>query len=184
MTRRSLEDLVEDLGVKHRSKAALRELMQQGSAATRALQRGLSHEDPAVRVGCCVVLDHHLDESAVPDLLANVTHEDARVRRWAMHALACDRCKEGACRPGEADTIPLAIQMLTDDSDYQVRTAAVHLLGPAIHTRTDVADALQRAHAQDPHPLVRKVAGWFVPGGPIYRRTQPRVARRGPRNRP
>jgi hypothetical protein len=58
MIGRTLNDPVEDLGVKHRAKAALRELTAQGPAATRALQRGLSHENPAVRVGCCVVLDH------------------------------------------------------------------------------------------------------------------------------
>jgi hypothetical protein len=95
-----------------------------------------------------------------------------------MHALACDRCKEGECRPGENDVIPLAMQLLTDDVDYQVRTAAAHALGPSVHTRDDVLGALQRAHAQDPHPLVRKVAGWFIPGGPIYLRTRPRSASR------
>ncbi len=178
MPSQGLDDLVQDLGVKHRSKAALRELMQRGPQATRALQRGLSDANPAVRVGCCVVLDHHLDASAIPDLVANVAHEDAAVRRWAIHALTCDRCKEGESRPGENNIIPLAIQLLTDDVDYQVRTAAAHALGPSAHTRDDVVHALQRAHAQDPHPLVRKVAGWFIPGGPIFNRTQPRRARR------
>jgi hypothetical protein len=67
--------------------------------------------------------------------------------------------------------------MLAEDVDYQVRTAAVHALGPSAHTRDDVVQALQRAHAQDPHPLVRKVAGWFIPGGPRFRRTQPRASR-------
>jgi hypothetical protein len=100
MIGRTLNDLVEDLGVKHRAKAALRELTAQGPAATRALQRGLSHENPAVSVGCCAVLDHHLEAWAIPDLLANVAHDDARVRRWAMHALACDRCKQGHCQTG------------------------------------------------------------------------------------
>jgi hypothetical protein len=145
MISRSLDDLVQDLGVRHRSKAARRELMRRGPEATRALQRGLSDSNPAVRVGCCVVLDHHLDASR-SDLLANVAHEDAQVRRWAMHALACDRCKEGVGRPGENDTVPLAIRMLTDDVDYQVRTAAVHALGPSAHTRDDVVH-VQRAHA-------------------------------------
>ena len=178
MTSPRLDDLVRDLGVKHRSKAAQRELMRRGPEATRALQRGLSDADPAVRVGCCIVLDHHLDSLAIPDLLANLGHRDAAVRRWAMHALACDRCKEGDCRPGESDVIPLAMRLLIDDVDYQVRTAAAHALGPSVHTRDDVECALQRAHAQDPHPLVRKVAGWFIPGGPIYTRTRPGTARR------
>ena len=142
MTSPSLDDLVRDLGVKHRSKAAQRELMRRGPEATRALQRGLSDADPAVRVGCCIVLDHHLDSLAIPDLLAELADRDAAVRRWAMHALACDRCKEGTCRPSESDIVPLAMQLLTDDVDYQVRTAAVHALGPSVHTRDGVVRAL------------------------------------------
>ena len=96
-----------------------------------------------------------------------------------MHALACDRCKEGTCRPSESDIVPLAMQLLTDDVDYQVRTAAVHALGPSVHTRDGVVPRVsERADTHDPHPLVRKVAGWFIPGGPIYTRTRPGTARR------
>jgi hypothetical protein len=37
--------------------------------------------------------------------------------------------------------------------------------------------ALETSHAQDPSPVVRKKAGWFTPGGTIYRRTIPRAPR-------
>jgi hypothetical protein len=37
--------------------------------------------------------------------------------------------------------------------------------------------ALETARARDPSPTVRKKAGWFTPGGTIYQRTVPRVAR-------
>jgi HEAT repeat protein len=166
-----------DLGVKHRAKAALRELMRRGADTTDALRRGLNSPNPRVREGCCIVLDHHLDALAVPELVANLDHEDARVRRWAMHALACDRCKEGECRPGEDDSIPLAMRALFEDPEYHVRKEAAALLGPSAHSRPEVIDALRRAHAQDPHPLVRKVSGWHIPGGPIFERTAPRRTR-------
>lgn len=73
--------------------------------------------------------------------------------------------------------MPLAITMLADDDNRYVRKEAAGLFGPAVHRRADVLDALVRAHAHDPAPLVRKVAGWWIPGGPRFRRTAPRRLR-------
>src|SRR5262249_44949551 len=87
----------------------LRGLMAAGSLATPAVREGLHHPEPAVRVGCCQVLDHFMDEAALPELIENLGHENETVRAWAMHALACDRCKEGICRPGEDQVLPAAI---------------------------------------------------------------------------
>jgi HEAT repeats len=170
--------LIEDLAVEHRQKDALRQLMAADMLATPALRRGLRHRSPAVRVGCCVVLDHFMDAAAIPELIANLGHENARVRSNALHALACDRCKEGTCRPGEDDVIPIAIRMLLEDESRGVRKTAAHMLTPAVHKRGDVCRALEQARDHDPDPLVRKVAGWAAPGGPIYRRLTPRPVRR------
>lgn len=60
----SYDELVEQLGIKHRSKYAERKLMAAASLATGALRQGLRHANDAVRVGCCRVLDHYLDEKA------------------------------------------------------------------------------------------------------------------------
>lgn len=125
--------LVEDLAIPHRSRPALRELMRAGADATPAVRRGLGHESPRVRAGCCMVLDHHLDEDAIPELMANLDHPDAGVRNWAMHALACDRCKEGACRPAEDETVPIALGMLASDPDH---VAGWYAPGGPIHRRT------------------------------------------------
>ncbi len=168
---------VEDLAVKHRAKKALRQLMAAGSVATPALRKGLAHPDAAVRIGCCIVLDHHLDEAAVPDLIENLRHENEGVRAWAMHALACDRCTEGACRPGEDEVIPIAARMMIEDESRRVRQMAVGVLGPAVHRRPDVLRALEHARDHDTHPLVRKMARWYTPGGPIYRRLTPKPIR-------
>jgi HEAT repeat protein len=162
--------LVENLAVPHRAKGALRRLMEAGPRATAALREGLRHPDPAVRVGCCRVLDHFLDDAALPELIDNLGHSSDAVRRWALHALACDRCKEGACRPGEDDVIPLAIRFLRDDPSSAVRYEAAGLLGPAVHKREDVLRALEHARDHDPDPVVRKKARWFTPGGPLYNR--------------
>ncbi len=173
--------LVESLGVEHRAKDALRRLMAAGSRATPALRRGLLHPSAAVRVGCCKVLDHHLDEAAVPELIANLRHEDESVREWAMHALACARCKEGSCRPGEDEVLPIATRMLLEDPSRRVRAMAAGLVGPSVHRRAEVLRALLQAREADADPTVRKVAGWFTPGGPRYRKLEPASRRTTPR---
>jgi hypothetical protein len=161
---------VERLGVRHHAKEALRQLMAAGSQATPAVRRGLRHPEPAVRVGCCKVLDHHMDAEALPELIENLSHGEGNVRAWAMHALACDRCKEGACRPGEDQVIPIATRMLLEDRSRGVRQMAAGMLGPSVHRRPDVLRALEHARDHDPHPVVRKIASWYTPGGPIYKK--------------
>lgn len=166
--------VVDELGIEHRAKAAMRSLIAAGTRATPAVRRGLGHADPRVRARCCDVLDHFLEADAIPELMENLRHSDAGVRARAMHALACDRCKEGACRPAEDEVISAAIRLLSKDPDRFVRKAAIEALGPAVHRGREALDAVVAAHDADPDPLVRKVAGWYCPGGSIYQRLRPR----------
>jgi HEAT repeat protein len=170
--------LIEDFAVPHRFKQTVRRLMAAGWPTTPALRRGLRHDDPDVRVGCCVVLDHFLDDAAVPELVAVLADEDPRVRSRALHALACERCKEGACRPGEDDVIPIAIRMLLSDESRSVRSQAAQMLTHAVHRHEDVRRALEHARDHDPDRLVRQIAGWAAPGGPIFRRLTPKPVRK------
>ena len=151
--------------------------MAGASAAVPALKRGLSHANPRVREACCVVLDHHLEQDCIPDLMANLDHEDAGVRAWAVHALACDRCKEGSCRPGEGDTLPIAIKMMLHDPHSMVRARAIGLVGEAFHRYPAAVQALEAALRTEPSPGNRKIIRWWLPGGPRFERTKPRQAR-------
>lgn len=166
------------LAVPHRAGEALRRLMAAGSAATAVVREGLHHADPAVRVGCCKVLDHFMDEAAVPALIANLTHPDEAVRCWAMHALACDKCKEGSCRPGEDEVIPIAARMLREDSSRRVRQGAAGLVSESVHRSPHALPALQHAHRHDPSPIVGKIAGWYLPDGPRYKALAPKPSRK------
>jgi HEAT repeat protein len=163
------DSLVEQLALKEHA-TARETLIAAGPPAVAALTRGLRHDDPVVRARCCMVLDHNLEEVALPDLFANLEHPEGRVRAWALHALACDRCKEGSCRPDEDEVVPIALRMLAGDRSRKVRTMAASVLGPGTHHREDVARALEAARDGDPHPVVREVAGWYAPGGQVYRR--------------
>ena len=161
----TLEEMIEMLASPHRRKVAMRKLMAAGRAGTPVVRAGLQHDDPEVRIACCKVLDHFMDEAALPELIDNLDHSHPGVRAWAIHALACDRCKEGACRPGEDDVIPIVVDALLRDKDRQVRQQAAGLLGPSVLHSEAAKAAIAHAHEHDPHAAVRKVAGWWVPGG-------------------
>jgi len=168
---------VEYLGVAHRAKDARWTLMLGGTDAVPALKLGLSHANPRVREACCVVLDHHLEQDCIPELMANLDHDDAGVRGWAIHALACDRCKEGTCRPAETDTLPVAIQMMLEDPDATVRARAIALVGESVHRHPEVIVELQGALDTESVAANRKILRWWLPGGPRYERTKPKAPR-------
>ncbi len=163
--------LVACLGDPQRTVAAYHELLRRGQDALGAIRAGLRHTDPAIREGCCRLLDHLVDTESVDELIAMADDTDARVRIAAFHALACDRCKKDACAPGADRVLIPALAHLAADPDPQVRMRAAELAGKFAHTDRRAVTALQAAHRNDPSPAVRKKAGWYTPGGAIYERT-------------
>ncbi|MEU9125368.1 HEAT repeat domain-containing protein [Streptomyces sp. NPDC048506] len=171
------EALVSCLSDPQRAVAAYHELLRRGEGAVGALRIGLHHKNPAVREGCCRLLDHLVDPDSMDDLIAMADDPDARVRISAFHALACDRCKGDTCAPGPDRVLQPALQHLASDPDPHVRSTAAELVGKFAHTDARAIAALRASHTQDPSPAVRKKAGWFTPGGTIYQRTAPRSPR-------
>jgi hypothetical protein len=181
--RGSHEALIDELAVPHRAGPAYRALLRAGFDALPAIHAGLHHESAEVRRHCCRFLDHFVTRELMDDLTAMLDDEDARVRWEALHALACDRCKEGTCGPEEAKVLPSALALLAADPDAHVRGHAVGLVGRWVHTNADAEATLLQALRCDPSPAVRKRASWIVPGGTIHRKTAPKT-RRGARGRP
>ena len=145
-----------------------------GFEVTPIAQAGLKHENASVRYYCCSLLDHFVIQEALGDLINMVDDPDPKVRVMALHTLACDRCKEGDCRPAEADVLPEALRILSDDPNAHVRAMAIEVVGQYVHTNKTAEHALLEANKKDPNPTVRKKAGWYMPGGPIYKRTIPK----------
>jgi hypothetical protein len=170
-------ELVGLLADPHRYFPAYQRLLTLGAAAADAARNGLRHPDAQVRMRCCQVLDHGLDEAAITALLGALDDPAAEVRLQALHALACDRCKDGACRPDAATTLPRAIPVLAHDPHPLVRAMAAELVGAGVHSHPSSVAALQRAAREDPSPAVRKKASWYAPGGAVYQRTRPRPQR-------
>ncbi|MEN3271311.1 MAG: hypothetical protein V7636_72 [Actinomycetota bacterium] len=173
---------VERLTIDHHHKEAFWHLILSGPDALPAVRAGLAHDDPVVRAGCLRVLDHLVDDDAWGDLLEMLDDENAEVRFHALHALACDRCKENGCAPTKATVLPHALRVLRDDPAGPIRGMALEVVARWVHTDEVALDAITRAHESDPDRSVRKKAGWFVPGGPRYEKTKPKV-RRGRRAR-
>lgn len=174
---KTFEDYVEELGVKHRSKQAFWHLVLSGAPALPAVRRGLSSPNGRVRAECTRVLDHLVDEESWPELIGMLDDDEAAVRTWAMHALACDRCKDNECRPDKRDVFPKALEALRNDDDPFVRAIAVEVVARWVYDDEHAEHALIDACANDPSPAVRKKASWFVPGGTVYEKNSPKVPR-------
>lgn len=170
------EALVSCLGDPQRTTAAYRELLSRGDRAVSAVRAGLRDANPAVREGCCRLLDHLVDTDSMGELVAMAGDPDARVRIAAFHALACDRCKGDTCAPGPDRVLEPALHHLAADPDPHVRAMAVELVGKFACSDARAAAALRESQANDPSPAVRKKAGWYAPGGPIHARRQRRPA--------
>jgi HEAT repeat protein len=117
----------------------------------------MHHPKAIVRRLCASILDHLADEDALVDLVAALDDEDPSVVKRALHALACDRCKDGECRPGEDLFVPRALELL-HHNDPDVRAGAIDALGKVVDHRPDVADALTDAARCDRDPGLRGMA--------------------------
>ena len=171
------ERWVELLADPLRAQRARWHLILSGAPALAAVREGLHHSNADVRVNCALVLDHLVDGESFADLITMLGDPDARVRINALHALACDRCKDTECRPSEGDVLGPAIAALRGDPDPHARGMAAEVVGRWVHTNESAAAALVAARDDDPAPAVRKKAGWYAPGGPIFAKTRPRLSR-------
>jgi HEAT repeat protein len=171
------EAWVADLAVPHRAKAAWWSLFRSGWDAQDAVRAGLSHESADVRLHCVRYFDHYLTPETLDDLIGLLEDPDPGVKCAILHTLACDRCKEGDCRPSQAAVLPAALELLASDPSPHVRAMAVECVGAYVHVSDEAESALMRSASSDGAPAVRKKAGWFAPGGTVYARTRPKPAR-------
>ena len=176
----SAAELVGALSDPRRCFQAYQQLRRLGAGASAAARGGLRHPSAQVREYCCLVLDHLMDAESGSALVDALDDPAERVRLAAAHALACERCKDGAWRPAAASVLPRAIALLAGDESPQVRAVAAELVGLRVHSHPAACSAIERAAAADPAASVRQKAAWYAPGGPGYRRTQPRPHRFGP----
>lgn len=117
----------------------------------------MHHAKPIVRRLCASILDHLADEAAFVDLVEALDDEDPEVLKRALHALACDQCKDNECRPGEELFVPRALELL-HHPNADVRASAIDTLGKVVARRPDVADALAGVAQHDRDAGLRGMA--------------------------
>jgi HEAT repeat protein len=106
--------------------------------------RGLTDPNPRVRRWCADLMDHLGDERCVAPLLALAVDPDARVRRQAVHSLACQRCKP---EPLEVNLTAFLLETAARDPDAHVRAEAV--FGLAFQAPSDDAQGWLEALERD-----------------------------------
>lgn len=165
--------LVEALAVPHRAGAAYKALLELGPRALPSIRDGLKHRNADIRLHCCRFLDRYLQPDTLAGLIGMLDDSDERVRITTLHTLACDRCKEGTCRPEEAAVLPRAMRLLAEDPSAHARAMAIEVVGQFVHRNPAALAAIETAARSDASSTVRKKAGWYAPGGAIHRRTAP-----------
>lgn len=92
-----------------------------------ALLHGLANGAPSVRRWSALVLDHAPHDARVEEALRRATKDrNRKVRRAALHALACAHCKPDGCLT--TDGIGFLVEALLNDRSLTVRRNAAGLL--------------------------------------------------------
>jgi HEAT repeat protein len=149
---------VAQLGTSTRRQEAKRYLRSVGPQALPAIRRGLHHSKPMVRRVCVSILDQLVDEESIPDLVAALDDPDTEVCRRALHALACEQCKQNECRPGDETFVPRALELLRTHPDPDIRAGAADALGRIAYRRPDIVKALVEVGEHDRSAGVRNMA--------------------------
>lgn len=140
-------------------KRALESLRDAGESPQASdIVAALKHPNPRVRYDCLGLLDHLADEESVDAIVVATADPVGRVRRMAVHALGCQRCKASAlCARLSGVFVPIA----RHDPVWRVRREAVLSLvqqPPDEESRAALAYLVEH----DPHPLVRHQAAWAL----------------------
>lgn len=128
-------ELVQRLGSKATVLDAMRELVGGVTAtelkrcalsegAFEALVAGLSDPNPRIRWWCIQIFDHQGDDRAMHAVAGCLDDPVARVRRNAVHALTCEKCKPGGACALDTEVVAKIANMAVRDPSPKVRAEA------------------------------------------------------------
>jgi HEAT repeat protein len=127
-----------------------------------ALIEGLEDGPPSVRRWCAVVLDHAPHDTRIEQALQRAaTDRNRKVRRAALHALACAHCKPDGCLT--TDGIGFLVRGLLHDHSLAVRrTCAGALMWGQAGREERIVDAFRQVLATDADQVLRERAATFL----------------------
>jgi hypothetical protein len=136
------------------------QLAEYGPEALDAVREGLRHGNPEVRRWCALWFDHNATPEALPELIPLLRDPKSKVRLFALHSLACDRCKTG---DNPVDAVPLLIERIQQDPSIRVRRHATMMLG-LMYAHPDLLGFFQQLLDTETDPKLHKHAGigWFL----------------------
>lgn len=140
--------------IQHRGGAkSLARLVALGQAALPAVRAGLRSDDWRVRRDCLRFLDHQADPESGRLALECLDDAHPEVRKWAAHALGCDRCK--AQGRSDFDAVPYLLRVVDEDPSLRVRRSAVVALAWNQPCDQRVAACLRELLASEVDPKIR-----------------------------
>jgi HEAT repeat protein len=130
-------------------------LMEAGLSAREAVREGLGHANWQVRRWCAIWLDHYADPESLHALIPLLRDPKSKVRLFAVHSIACERCKTGE---NPIDVVPLLIERIRHDESIRVRRHAVAMLASQ-HAHPDLEGFFQELLDTETDAKLHKHAG-------------------------
>ena len=125
-----------------------------GEIPVAALQvAALGHPDLAIRRSCLFLLDHYASDASWNVFRLALRDPVASVREVALHGLSCERCRiDELC---VADVVKDLMDILTSDSNPEVRHKAVAALARFLGRDGRAGEAIGRTASDDPDAAIR-----------------------------
>ena len=138
-----------------------------------ALLDGLRQGPPSVRRWCAVVLDHAPHNERIEQALVEAaTDRNKKVRKAALHALSCARCKPDGCLT--TDGVGTLVDAMLHDRSYGVRRNAAGALMWGEHgDGPTITRAFRAVLESETDAELRKRAAWAVARHEVPRGDRP-----------
>lgn len=134
----------------------LKKLARQGDAALPVVRAALWDSDWRARRNALRVLDHSTVGDLAHRMVELLRDDHDEVRKWAAHALGCERCKAG----GElsVDPVPYLFESAESDPSVEVRRSAVVCLAWNRPVDPRIGEFLARLARRTDDPKIRRHA--------------------------